>query len=624
MSHLRRTSVCAFLLAVGLALAWPGLAHSDTDSRRVPAVEEGTEDAGGHQHGESEGHLLPRQDDVELVSKLELTDVPGSIADVTVFRDTAYLAAFRTPECDGGGVHIVDISDVRAPQKVGFVPTAPGSFVGEGVQALELRTRGFNGDVLLFNNEICDPEDAGGRVGGATLVDVSNPARPRVLAAGFGDRDPISFTEDPAVAHMVHSAFAWQQGKKAYAILVDDEEQPDVDVFDISVPSEPVKIAEHALGELFPQILQEQPANLTEVFLHDLVVKEIRGRQVLLASYWDAGYVTVDLTDPLRPRYLGDTDVTDPDPELLESTGDRQAPEGNAHQAEFTRDNRFVIGADEDFGPIRLRGRNVTDGTDILAGQGSDTPKLQDGETVEGPTVYVGLACPNSEPVPRGNGSQIAVVERGVCTFTEKVAAVEAAGGYVAVLIFDREGPDACSGAGGFVAEGDIPAFGIAPREQGFALFDVPFDEGACLAGDGSRTAPVTVGTTGDEVSFIAFFDGWGYVHLFANSTGKMAELDTYAIPEAHDRRFSERFGALSVHEVATSQRRNDLAYLSYYAGGFRVIQVRGDELVEVGSFIDQGGNDFWGVQVFQDGGREYVAASDRDLGLYIFRYTGR
>jgi hypothetical protein len=29
-------------------------------------------------------------------------------------------------------------------------------------------------------------------------------------------------------------------------------------------------------------------------------------------------------------------------------------------------------------------------------------------------------------------------------------------------------------------------------------------------------------------------------------------------------------------------------------------------------------------VQVFQRNGKEYVAASDMDYGLYIFEYTGR
>jgi hypothetical protein len=90
------------------------------------------------------------------------------------------------------------------------------------------------------------------------------------------------------------------------------------------------------------------------------------------------------------------------------------------------------------------------------------------------------------------------------------------------------------------------------------------------------------------------------------------------------DPRFVSGFGDLTVHEVATSQRNDRLAYLSYYAGGLRVIKIENGRLREVGAFIDQGGNNFWGVEVFQRHGREYVAASDRDAGLYIFRYTGR
>jgi hypothetical protein len=48
------------------------------------------------------------------------------------------------------------------------------------------------------------------------------------------------------------------------------------------------------------------------------------------------------------------------------------------------------------------------------------------------------------------------------------------------------------------------------------------------------------------------------------------------------------------------------------------------DGLEEVGAFIDEGGNNFWGVEVHEVGGEQYVLASDRDFGLYIFQYTGR
>ncbi|MDP9407456.1 MAG: hypothetical protein M3P95_06220 [Actinomycetota bacterium] len=74
---------------------------------------------------------------------------------------------------------------------------------------------------------------------------------------------------------------------------------------------------------------------------------------------------------------------------------------------------------------------------------------------------------------------------------------------------------------------------------------------------------------------------------------------------------------------MATSKADPLLSYVSYYSGGLRVLRIQGRELQEVGAFIDEGGNNFWGVEVFSSGGEEYVAASDRDHGLYIFRHTG-
>ena len=57
------------------------------------------------------------------------------------------------------------------------------------------------------------------------------------------------------------------------------------------------------------------------------------------------------------------------------------------------------------------------------------------------------------------------------------------------------------------------------------------------------------------------------------------------------------------------------------------MIKIDGSVFQEVGHFIDANGNDFWGVQVFRLPGdpteQTYVAASDRDSGLWIFKYTG-
>jgi hypothetical protein len=106
--------------------------------------------------------------------------------------------------------------------------------------------------------------------------------------------------------------------------------------------------------------------------------------------------------------------------------------------------------------------------------------------------------------------------------------------------------------------------------------------------------------------------------------------VDTFAIPEAMDPAFADGFGDLSVHEVAVDPTDPDLAYLSYYSGGVRAVQIQcadpADattcELVEVGGFIDPAGSDIWGVEVWTDPstGEEYILASERDGGLVILQ----
>jgi hypothetical protein len=608
-------AAAAVLIATGVAAASP----PSSDGGMTAA--DGARDT--HQHGANEGHLNPEgtSANVDLISKLKLKNVvPEKIADVGVFNGYAYLAAWGVVTCKYNGVHVVNIQDPAAPKEVAFIASKEGSYPGEGVQALHIDTPAFDGDILVTNNEKC--KDAAG-FGGMNIYDVTDPRHPTPLVEGVGDSTVSG--QGKKDANDIHSVFAWDAGSKAYAVIVDNEEGTDVDIMDITNPKKAFLLAEYDLDEEFPQILQAAPANLIEVFFHDVVVKEIAGQQVMLLSYWDAGYVAIDVTDPLAPVYIGDTDFADPDPEAAES-GLTVPPEGNAHEAEFTLDNQYIIGADEDFDPFKINAVNLTDGTPIIASQGSDTTPLEPGDTIEGVSVFVGRACIGDPAVPAGDPltTDIAVVERGVCTFTEKVANVIAAGGYDAVLIFNRTGTDGgCDGSLGMSVEGDIPTFGVAPRGQGFAIFDSPYDDAACLAGTGPEQLPVTVGTTGDTLRFTSQFDGWGYVHLYAYAPGKIAELDTYAIPEAHDPAFASGFGDLSVHEAATSPTRADLVYFSYYSAGFRVAKIASGDLLEVGHFIDVGGNNFWGVQVFESGGKEYVAASDRDFGLYIFQYTG-
>jgi hypothetical protein len=298
-------------------------------------------------------------------------------------------------------------------------------------------------------------------------------------------------------------------------------------------------------------------------------------------------------------------------------------------------DNSYIVAADEDFEPYGVQALNITDEEDFPAPPALGSSILNPGTVIQGDTVFVGRACPGGPAVPAGNGTQIAVMERGSCRLVDKLATLEQAGGYKANVIFNVNngalpGATSCNRVLSLSAQliqqtGSIPSFGISPREVGYDLFglDGTYDDAACLAATADELAPIEIGTVGEVVRLKYAFNGWGYVHLFSNGEGKLQELDTFAIPEGHDQSLAAGHGDLTVHEVAMSQRSEALAYFSYYSGGLRVARIVNGRLEETGRFIDQGGNNFWGVQVWEKDGKEYVLASDRDYGLYIFEYTG-
>lgn len=642
----KTTAVSAAVVLTGSGLAYAGVTSaptvSSTDGANDSAV---VASHANHKHGGQAGHLPGTSEGLSLVGQMRINqDREGRVADVAVHKGYAYVAAFNDGDCQKGGVYVFDIRNAAAPKQINFIRAANNSYVGEGSQTLSISTPKYTGDLLVHNNETCTGGgNAGGTdqsVGGVSLVDVSNPKSHKYLAKGFGDS-----TTAGGKAHTVHSAFAWQPapGGPAYAVLVDNEESTDIDIADITDPRNPKIIAEYDLdagtkvvdgaapvASGIPLVADPVKGD-SESFLHDMVVKQIDGQQVMLASYWDGGYVTLDVDDPRNATYVADSDFAAVDEQLLEKTTDSREPEGNAHQAEFSGNDDYIFAADEDFSPYSLTATYGA-GTPFETNSGDGTPQLTPGAKLSAPTTtFAGRACPGDTAVPAGDPAavDVAVVERGVCTFTEKVAAVSAAGGWDALLIVNRTGSDACEATLGMSVTGDVKTFGVSPRSLAYALFptiaDEKYDEAACLKDPaGATTLPIQVGATGAPVTLESYFDGWGYLRLFENGTGKLKQLDTFAIPEAHDPSKAVGSGDLSVHEVAFSAKKPNIAYVSYYAGGTRVYDVSGGTIKEVARHIDADGSNVWGVQVFTDSatGKEYVAASDRDYGLQIFEYA--
>ena len=622
------------------------------DSRLPHVSDSALEPTGGtvssSHHGGSVGHLPPTQQELEVVSRLELTGafgdvLPGQIADVAVHKGYAYLNSWDNPDCERGGTYVVDIRNPAQPREAGFIAAQFPYYHGEGAHVVSINTPSFQGDVLAVNNEtygsnlglnancgLAEAPDT--QFGGFDLYNVTDPENPVPLVIAAGDRDDDNDPTTPELAAPMsyHSVFVWQDGPRAFLVASDNIELTDVDIFDITNPAVPVQVGDFDLAQRFPQILNGEEGLGDNVLHHDVIVKQIAGRPVMKSDYWDAGYVQMDVSDPSNPTLITDTTFAGEDP-LLPGSG--LTPEGNAHQGEFSFDNQFLLGADEDFGPYRLI--EQIGGTEIdpqfgfgvpVFPDGSPIPDLQiaPGDPLAGGTRFIGDGCdPMTIPAPTPTAT-IAVIERGVCGFEVKALNAEDAG-YEGFVIFNSNSASVgCEGLLNMLFSDPTPVSikGIfVGRRVGFQILGALDPAYTCTPGGATTPAPA-VGSDGEDIDLSAVFDGWGYAHLYDAQTSQ--HLDAFAIPEGLDERYADGFGTLSIHEFAADPTEN-LGYSAYYAGGIRVLEFdRASGLRQVGAFIAPEGNDFWGVEQFTTPeGDRLIAGSDRDFGLYLLRYTG-
>ncbi len=585
------------------------------------------------QHGAGGGHLPPVQRNVELIGRERLTDIRFGIGDVHYYKGYAYVAKWA-PSCPNGGVDVVDVRRPRNPRKVAFIPAGPHDYVGEGVHAIHIDNRHFKGDVLLVNHEACDAEG----LNGISLWDVTNPADPWPLALHQGDFDIFG----PPVANSVHSVLGFKLGKKAYAVLVDNFEFEDVDIMDISDPGRPVLISETGSDD-WPELTVD--GNGGNFFHHDVWFKRIDGVPILGVSYWDAGWVFLNVSNPVNPTYIYDTNY--PATDMLGFS----PPEGNAHQGEWSKDSRFWLGTDEDFSPHRIESLSITTGPnagehDAVAVGGGASPAILPDEELNGPVVYGGYGCPpelypGALPVPQRSDYEldlaegeeaILVLQRGpsndpsaphdACFPGEKAnEAIEA--GWDAVVLTNRhfgsaEDDHAFCGSGAYPPEPPIVTVCTTHTAHHMMFnsepaYDVPYDP--------SKEVPI--GTEGERVSSVAEFDGWGWLNMYDFRTGEY--IDAWAPRATLNPNRATGFGDLTVHEIATDMRKgSNLGYLSWYDAGLQVVKWSRNGIRNAGAYRHAAGNNFWGVSLQKRGNRRpLIYMSDMDSGLWIFKYTG-
>jgi hypothetical protein len=629
------------------------ISHGSDVGRDDGAAKNHLDDHG--QHGPSTGHLPGSSENVDLLSAQKLTSHEGDISDVSALQTAdgrwfAYLGDWGA-HCNTGGVHVVDITDPANPVRAGFLNSGGFGYVTEGVHALHVETSAFAGDVLVISNEWCNVSgNPKNMPGGITIWDITEPTEPKQLVRGFGDFDVHGDR-----ANESHSAIAWDTGDRAYVAAIDNEELEDVDLFDITDPRNPVLLSETRLPGVHVDGYGQEKTS------HDFDVLQFPdGSWHLMVSDWDAGWIDVDVTDPSNPTIVGDFDYAGCD-QVVETAC---PPEGNAHQGEWNSDGSVFVGTDEDFSPFRVP-ITVLDGP--LAGQQIDAGEFgftkqvatfPDG-LVNGPMVFGGYGCPG-DPVPDpsvlgplGAGEEAAIVfQRGpvndpnnpgaACFFSDKIRAGEEAGYDVVLVANHHAGAQGGETPGAFICGGQgSPVLGTAAglcighefMHEAFGRtpdYTLPYP-----LGDPGDLEP-NVGDLGPSIQAQSEFDGWGYARVVDTSTASApTEVGQITIPETADPAFTAGFGDLTVHEVEVprgdpneggpSPDDDGLAYFSWYAGGFRVVDITDPaNPAEVGHYIDPDGNNFWGVALAEDqNGDRIVLASDRDFGLFVFRYTG-
>jgi hypothetical protein len=569
----------------------------------------------------------PSIENMKVVSKLRLTKKSEGITDVYALNGYAYVGKWY-PECPNAGVHVVDVRNPETPKKVAFVPSGGHDYVSEGVFAMHMDTAHFTGDILVMDNEPCDSK----YLGGISIWNVTDPTHPKPLAKGVGDRvrnDPTN-PRPKRHASASHSAMAWQAGDKAYAVLVDNEERLDVDILDITDPRSPQLIGEFGLDD-WPQAKDEQSRGLgtffSASFHHDMWVKEINGHFYMLLSYWDAGWILLNVDDPANPVYLDDFDYAAIDPLF------GMPPEGDAHQGMWSTDNQYILAADEDYTPLGFF-LEIEDGpspglfrAEEFYGARLIAREYRD-KRINGPTPYGGHGCshrviPSPSTLDLQPGEEkILVVQRGDCKLMKKAKRAHGAGYDSLVVAADHE----ASRGGDAPDDPRCPL--LFPRRRarinvacvGHHAFHLIY--GTEPNYEGVETAPQP-GVVGARINVGERFDGWGYLHLLDAAT--LDEIDSYAIPEASSLPPRPFARLLSIHEIKPDPRPEvHLAYASWYGGGARVIRFGPEGLAEVGHYAKRKKTDFWGTfPLAREGRRPLLLFSDRSFGLIALEYTG-
>ena len=579
----------------------------------------------------------------------------GRYTDVWSHNGYAYIGTFQNPDCSQAGVYVVDMNAAIANYGNGDIS---GATVAEIKSAPNTRIndvkvhRVGDVDVLITTQEPCGSAipgaaNAGGvplakkgewrgtgpsgqlGQGGISLYDVSDPTKPKALKKNFLEYGGV------------HNTYAWDYNGKSYLIgTADTFDFFDTFFVDITKPHSPTLLSETgALDWLAAGAFadgQFSTGSSAGLFTHDVWVDFIDGVPTAVVSYWDMGFVTLDVTDPANPVFLRDSTYVSPEPIV------GQPYEGNAHAAVFGGSGDYIFGGDEDFSDSSFAIDYA--GSAYGAGQALFGPSSLG---LAGNVIWTGGEGCTAAEIPAASASgQVALIQRGSCFFQDKASAAEAQG-YAGFIVANTaaNGDDLLNMAGGgTTATPTIPGVFV-----------------------GYTTGEIMKANPGQAVAASSIFDGWGYLHVINNtdapitvqSKGMMdpsamitvqpgGELGYYSPAEAVEPLDPANgpYGDLTMHNIEADPLTQGITpsfdagprmFVSWYSLGMRALEYRPGHfhanmngegsysmnVHEVGRYIADDGSNYWGVHLDTlDDGSQVILASDRNTGLWLFTFS--
>jgi hypothetical protein len=479
--------------------------------------------------------------------------------------------------CPATGVKVVDLSDPANPRQVGVLAAYPNT-TQEHIVVRRVDTPRFRGDLLAVGIQLC----GGGGRRGLALFDVTDPRSPVEL--GFYDSG----------ASGVHELDMVVQGSRVLALLaVPYSEsrsggQGDFRIVDVTDPRRPVQLSHWGVWSG----LGLDPAGgvgcQARSYAHSAKASADASRAYV--SYWDAGVVVLDISDPTRPAPLA---------RLAPGPNDT----GATHSVAEADGGRYLLIADEEsvfrtpYG-LRFRVDGPSGPLDIRGCEALFSRRLEETGVIDASIVNAGSGCPN-QPLAFDPRGRVAVVDDGGCALGEKAARLAAAGA-LAMVIGERGGPVSLGG-GARVA---MPVI-IVDQAAAAAL------RAATAAGPASVRLPTARPWSGLRI--------WEIADLAtAREVGRFQTPNSLAFPPPTN-------GFYTIHNPLVV---DDLAFLSWYSDGLRVLDISDpSQPREVGAYVPpaarnpQGGffpdqTMVWGVAVTGD----LVLVSDVNSGLHVLR----